>query len=602
MLGRTDSRLRLILLLVAFVLAAGAIVGRLAWWQIVQAERLAESARRQVFLRTEVPNLRGEIYDRSGTVVLAATVTRNKLSLAADRIGLDDRDGLVELLTATLALDPEATAALRERVDSGRPYVVLARDLEPKLAESILASAREAGIPGLATETEAVRVYPQSGGSPGSSLAAQLLGFVNREGDGQYGIEQYYQELLAGTPSILEADKDANGRPLAETERIVEAGTAGAELRLTIDAGLQLALEQEVMAARIADGAKRVSAIVMDPWTGAIYASATYPTYDANEYATIASSDPGLFIDPVVTEPYEPGSVFKMFTAVAALERETVTLDTLIDDTGTLRLDDGKARISDADDKALGLMRFDDAIAQSRNVVAAKVALDLDPSTTTASTILHEVWTRLGFGSESGVDLAAEAAGLVRDPSKVRWREIDLANGSFGQGLAVTQLQLAVGYAAMVNGGTLVTPHVVASIDGESVTPDGRGRVLAPEMSPVLTGLMRHVVTSVDWYRGALVPGYAVGGKTGTAQIWDSERGAWKSGVFNLSFVGYIGRTTSHPDLVVAIRIEEGRPNNGWMPITSFQLFRRVATDAMSVPGLLPELPYDDSPIARADE
>ena len=191
----------------------------------------------------------------------------------------------------------------------------------------------------------------------------------------------------------------------------------GEDIRLTIDAGLQLALEQEVMAARIANGAQAVSAVVLDPWTGEIYAEATYPSYDANDYATIATEDPSRFLDPVVSGVYEPGSVFKMMTVLAALEQGTTSMSRTYRDSGRLRLDDGQARIEDADGKAMGKMTLEDAIAYSRNVVAAKVALGLAPTTQGASEILHEAWTRLGFGSPTGIDVAGEVRGLVNDPA-----------------------------------------------------------------------------------------------------------------------------------------------------------------------------------------
>jgi len=308
-----------------------------------------------------------------------------------------------------------------------------------------------------------------------------------------------------------------------------------------------------------------------------------------------------------VSEVYEPGSVFKMLTVIAGLETGTVSLATEIDDTGTLHLDGGRTKIDDADRKAMGLMRLDDAIAFSRNVVAARVALGLAPTLDVASATLHEVWLRMGFGDQTGIDVAGEVAGLVRDPAATAWREIDLANGAFGQGVAVTPIQLAAAFSAMVNGGTLISPHVVQAIGGAPVEVSGHGPVIDPTLSPILTDLMHHVVATVPFYRDrTLIPGFYVGGKTGTAQIWDSEIGNWKTGVFNFSFVGYVGRQTGHPDLVVAVRINEGRPDvrrvgQLEMPVMSFELFRRIATDAIAIPGLLPELPVRDVPTAKVN-
>lgn len=603
MLGRTDSMGRLLVVLIAFVVIASALVLRLGYWQIVEHDRLVESARRQIYVVTEVPSRRGQIYDRSGVVVLAASVTRDRLVTSAAALEPVARDQLAAFLATELELDSTAIEELRAKLDSGKPYVVLARDLPPERTDEIISAARTLGIKGLSVESESARTYPQPGGGPGSSLAAHVTGFVNRDGEGQYGVEQWYDEVLAGSPRVVEADRDTSGQALVETERTIEAGVPGADIRLTIDAGLQQAIEQEVMAAQIADNAASVSAVVLDPYTGEIYAEASYPSYDANRYAAVAEQDPGRFVDPVVSHVYEPGSVFKMMTVVAGLETGTTTLKTKYRDSGKLRLA-GDTKVEDADRRAMGVMTLEDGIAYSRNVVAAKVALGLAPDLRTASATLHEVWRRLGFGSPTGVDLAGEVRGLVNDPAISAWREIDLANGSFGQGVAITQLQLATAYAAMVNGGVLVQPHIVASVDGHEVDVAPRGQVLDPSLSPVLTDLLEHVLKNPWYVRDAKVRGYVVGGKTGTAQVWDAERNRWAFNLYNFSCVGFIARRDGHPDLVVAVRISEARPARSaggdlLLPITSTELFRRVATDAIGTPGLLPPLPPEESPVAR---
>jgi cell division protein FtsI/penicillin-binding protein 2 len=207
---------------------------------------------------------------------------------------------------------------------------------------------------------------------------------------------------------------------------------------------------------------------------------------------------------------------------------------------------------------------------------------------------------KLGFGAPTGIDLAGEVGGLVRDPARESWRQIDVANGSFGQGVAVTLLQLATAYSAMVNGGTLPTPHVVKAVGIEPRPVADRGRVLTPALSADLVKIMRRVPVAVPIYRErTLIPGYVVGGKTGTAQIWDAKKRRWKPGVFNYSFIGFVGRKS--PEVVVAVRIEEGRPTVqrvGYieLPVESFELFRRVATDAMTVLDLPPVPAATDEP------
>jgi cell division protein FtsI (penicillin-binding protein 3) len=249
----------------------------------------------------------------------------------------------------------------------------------------------------------------------------------------------------------------------------------------------------------------------------------------------------------------------------------------------------------------MGWMTFENGVAYSRNIVAAKVALALGKTTQESSSILHDMWLRLGYGAPSGIDVAGEVGGIVGDPAVRPWREIDLANGAFGQGVAVTPLQLANAYATMVNGGHHIQPHVVKSI-GLAEKPVAEGEaVIDPNLSKTLIGMMRHVVTTVPFYRDrTLIKGFDVGGKTGTAQIWDAKanhgRGAWKRNIFNYSFIGYIARQTGKPDLIVAIRIEEGKPTVAKlgqleMPVMSFELFRRIAHDAITTPDLLPDRP-----------
>jgi cell division protein FtsI/penicillin-binding protein 2 len=593
MLGRTDSRRRLIALLLIFVVGALALVARLAYWQVGQRDMLVDQASSQTSVRVEDSTKRGEIYDRTGTVVLATSVARDRLVGAPRQLTKVERRQTATELIRILGLDETRAADLRARMELDKSYVILARGIEPSLADRIRTALAGGRIQAITLESEPLRVYPQAGGGPHSTLAAQLLGFVNRDGAGQYGVEQHYQDVLAGSPHVTISDRDASGQAVPGTALVQSVGAAGEDLTLTIDAGLQLAVEQELLAAWIADKAKSVSAVVMDPYTGEIYAEATYPSYDANDYGAIAADQPKRFIDPIVSSVYEPGSVFKMMTASAALESKTTKLTTRIKDTGTLRLDRGRAKVDDADRRAKGWMTFEDGVAFSRNVVAARVALRLGDTTRQSAAVLHDTWVKLGYGRPTGIDVAGEVSGLVNDPAIQPWQQIDLANASFGQGVAVTPIQLAASYAALMNGGTLVKPHVVKTIGDQEIVPSPGPRVVSAHTSEELIGLMAHVIASVPFYHDrTIVPGFQVGGKTGTAQIWDTKRGRWKSDLFNYSFVGYIARRANHPDLAVAIRIEEGTPTvrkvgQLEMPVMSFELFRRIATNAIETPDLL---------------
>jgi stage V sporulation protein D (sporulation-specific penicillin-binding protein) len=614
MLGRTDSRARALVVLLVFVLVAGSLGVRLAYWQVTRRDELAAMAVRQSSMSYEIPSRRGSIYDRTGTVALATTVSRDLLAATPRGLTPERRVEVARELVRLLGLEGDAADSLTSKMVSDAEYKVLARDLDPALSDQIRAelAGDQPKLSGLELVPEPVRVYPQPGGAPDSTLAAHLLGFVNRDGQGQYGVEQYYQDQLAGSPRRVAAQKDASGNPVPDTSTVLDPGYPGQDMTLTIDASLQVAVEQELLATWIADRATRVSAVVMDPYTGEVYAYGSYPSYDENDYQAIATNDPSRFIDPIVSTVYEPGSVFKMLTSIAAFSTGTVTMNTIVNDTGTLMLDHGRSHVDDADHRPMGRLRYQDAIAYSRNVVAAKVALKLGSTTQQSARILYGTWQKLGFGALTGIDTANEVPGLLRDPATRRWAEVDVANGAFGQGVAVTPIQLAQAFSAMVNGGVLVQPRVVKAIGGSDTAAIYRGRVISEDLSKTLRKLMHHVVSSVSFYRTrTLIPGFEVGGKTGTAQIWDAEKGRWKVDKFNYSFIGYIGRQAGHPDLVVAVRIEEGTPTvirlgQLEMPVMSFELFRRIAHDAINTPDLLtdthpiPPLAGDDPASADA--
>jgi cell division protein FtsI/penicillin-binding protein 2 len=587
MLGRTDSRGRLLLLLVVLVIVSGGMTARLAYWQLSQHEQLATlSAQDNSTLQRVVPARRGTIYDRTGTVVLAETVDRFRL--VADLHDLTDvqRKRDADALVDYLALDPGPEATLRKAMAGTGYYVILATNIDAQTANDIDTAQKNGALPEMTLELTPVRVYPQAGGAPHTSLAAQMLGFVNAAGAGQYGLEQEYNKVLAGKPEIISVDPNTPG---PAGQHIIDPGVDGLDIRTTIDAGLQLQVEQEVFSTWLADKAKTVSAVVMDPHTGAMLAEASYPSYDANQYSAVASQDPSLFSDPVISEVYEPGSTFKMLTASAALDSKTTALTTKINDTGVMELPGGQ-EVADADRKNTGWRTFADIIAWSRNVGASQAAFRLGKTTATASAALYKTWQTYSIGTATGIDLAGEVTGIARNPTTTPWAQIDLANASFGQGVAVTPIQILKAYSEMANGGFAVTPHVAQQESSATASASaGPARVISAALSDQLTGLMKYVVTAVPSYHQATwIPNYYVGGKTGTAQIWDPTlnkgKGGWMENIYNYSFYGWVG--TDKPDLSIGVVIYQGTPTKVGqgildMPMESTELFRRVATDAV---------------------
>jgi cell division protein FtsI/penicillin-binding protein 2 len=594
MTDRTDSKARLLLIFLVVTLLAGGLGFRLVYWQVNRHDEISALVSQDTQGQITIPAKRGTIYDRTGKIVLAETVNRYRLIGNLHDLDAAERQRYGDLLVDFLDLSGDDAATLRKTLQQTGYYVPLATNVDAQIAQDLYTQQNLGQLSAITLEATPVRVYPQAGGAPRTSLAAQLLGFVNASGVGQYGLEQKYDSMLAGRPETVKVDPNKPG-PVGWT--VVDPGLPGQDIRTTIDAGLQLQVEQEVFATWLADRAQAVSAVVMDPKSGALLAEASYPSYDANVYQQVANQDPGLFLDPVISAQYEPGSVFKLFTASAALQTRTTLLTTRLNDSGVLKLP-GNQEVADADRKAKGMMSFEDIVAWSRNVGVSRAAFRLGNTTTAASKVLYQTWQTYGIGQKTGIDLAGEAVGTVPDPSNplTPWAQIDLANRSFGQGVAVPPIQIMKAYSEMVNGGMSVTPHVADLDYGNSgpkpTTASAPKAVVSSSLASQLTGLMEHVVTTVPSYAQATyIPGYFVGGKTGTAQIWDSTKNDWLQDIYNYSFYGWIG--DNGPDLTVGVVIYRGTPTRIAqgvldMPVQSTAFFRRVATDAVNSLGISP--------------
>jgi len=505
MLARTDSRARALVLLIIVSLVATAIGMRLVWWQVVQQPYLAEMALHQLAQHEELPAERGEITDVNGE--LLATSVELQSVFATPPI-VDD-PGLAATILATVLEMP--VEELRARLESDQSWVWLKRRVTPEMAERI----RSLDLRGVGMLPETKRVYPVEGVADGTTIAAQLIGFVDVEGRGQYGIEGGENALLAGSPGTVTAQEDVIGRQIADSATLLQEPVNGADLRLTIDAGVQNLLEQEILDAYRINSAAGATGIIMDADTGAILGMASYPAYDANEFAT---TDGQLFANPAVARQYEPGSVMKAFTIAAALDADVITTSDTFEDDNNLRVRTIRIQNADRGDFPYGHgpITAADVLALSNNVGAAKIGLALGEQR------LYDAFRRFGFGSPTGIELAGEESGLVWHPDQASG-ELTTAQNSFGQGLSLTPVQLIAGYAAFANGGTLVTPHVVEGWTDPDGTyhaaqqPPGE-RVMRAETAATMIELLTNAIDNGIAER-ASIPGYTVAGKTGTAQI-----------------------------------------------------------------------------------
>jgi stage V sporulation protein D (sporulation-specific penicillin-binding protein) len=505
MLARTDSRARALVLLIIVSLLAMAIGARLVWWQVVEREWLAERALHQLAQQHSLPAERGEITDRNGEL-LATSVEVQSVFVIPPSI---EDPGLVSALLAS-ALDMPASE-VRARIDNDRSWVFLKRRVSAEVAERI----RAMDLHGVGLLPETKRVYPLAGAGSETTLAAQVLGFVDNNGDASYGVEQAEDAMLAGVAGEITAQEDVAGRRIADSITLLTEPIDGRDLRLTIDTGVQHLLEQAMLGTYQLNRAAGATGIIMNAETGAILGMASFPSYDANRFA---ATDGGLFANPAVARMYEPGSVMKAFTIAAALDAGAVTVDDTFDDDNNLRI--GSIRIQNADrlDRPYGhgAITPADVLALSNNVGAAKVGLKL------GGDALYDAFRRFGFGSPTGIELTGEQDGVVWHPDDASG-DLTTAQNAFGQGLSLTAVQLIAGYASFANGGNLVTPHVVEGW----TDPDGTyhaadqppaERIMRPETAATMVGLLTNAIDDGIAQR-ASIPGYTVAGKTGTAQI-----------------------------------------------------------------------------------
>jgi cell division protein FtsI/penicillin-binding protein 2 len=557
--GISSTRLRVLFAL--FAIATLLLSLRVGYWQTIGRSALLEGATDQLRSDLVLEAQRGVIRDRNGAV-LATTVDLRSL-YAIPRL-IPDLDDAARRLAPILGT-PAKT--IRAALDSGADWLYLKRRLPEPVARAVEALA----IRGLGFEPEPKRLYPND-----ASLA-HVLGFVNDDGVGQYGVEGAYDKVLRGTPGRLVVERDPNNRELALGLRTAVPPKNGADLVLTIDLVIQTAVERELRRAIEREKAPSGSVIVIDPRDGAILALASWPTFDP---ARVAVADPESLRNRAVSWTYEPGSTMKAVTIAAGIDRHVVTPTTTYDDKGCAVI--GGRRLCNAQGKVYGTTTVTQILERSANAGAVFVASKLgqDP--------LYQYLRAFGFGNATGIDLAAEAAGAVRPLAE--WYPVDLGTVAFGQGIAVTPMQLAMAYAAIANGGTLYRPHVVAATrdaDGEHRTaPVAVRSPITPDTADTLRTML---VSTVDRgiAHGASLAGYSVAGKTGTSQI-PSEDGRYVDDAYISSFAGFA--PASDPRFVAVIVLE--RPKTKLLgTVTAMDAFRDLAVDVLRNARVQPDRP-----------
>ncbi|RTK94387.1 penicillin-binding protein 2 [Candidatus Saccharibacteria bacterium] len=522
---------------------------RLFYLQIIRHDYYKKSALSGQLKQYEIPAVRGVIEAHDSEEVVPIVLNEKRYTLFADPKYIKDPAGAAAKVQKVIGGKQEdLEAKMRQKTR----YAILAKKLEKAQQEKL--DALE--IKGVGTREESIRTYPQG------SLAAQLLGFVDDEGAGRYGLEQALNGTLKGKAGQLRAITDAAGVPLvANRDNIVNQPQTGDRVLLTIDVSMQRQLEDILKEGLDKARSKSGSALIMDPNTGAIKAMANYPTYNPAEFYKVENGE--VFNNAAASSPLEVGSIMKPLTAAAALDRGVVSASTTYYDPAQIKV--GDATITNVEEDGGAATRsVADILQLSLNTGATWLLMQMGGGEINqkARETWHNYMTEhYRFGKPTGIEQGYEAGGSIPDPNDGFGLNIQFANTTFGQGMTATPLQMGAALSGAINGGTYYQPHLVEQVTNAKgkvtkTQPKKLTTVVGEKTSRELRQLMQHVIAKNHHLYGLPAPTdqYQIGGKTGTAEV-PKPGGGYYTDRYNGTFMGFVGG--DKPEYVIVVRVNE---------------------------------------------
>jgi stage V sporulation protein D (sporulation-specific penicillin-binding protein) len=525
----TATRMRIFAMIAAAALLAGVVWTRLAYWQVVRHVQLSSQAQAQYRELVQLPALRGVILDRNMTQLVVNTTVYSAF-VSPDQVPSAQRQSVATALSTVLGVDQ---AVVMTTLESGGQFAYIARRFSKDKADQL----RALKLPGVGLEDDVQRSY-LPGISADSTLAANLLGFVNYNGQGQYGLEAYYQKALAGTAGYISSYRDLANNEIVLGSHTHQDPVNGANIVLSLDANVQYAAEQALAAGVASVHAESGSVLIMDPTTGGVVAWADYPSYNSNNFN---HTDTALFKDNVSSYVYEPGSVMKVVTLSGAINSGAITPSTVINDPGAVSV--GGFRISDWDHRNHGNIDFTYVLEHSLNVGAIK-AMQAE-----GHPAFYSYLQGFGLTQPSGIDVAGE--NFVPLPPADQMGDAQYATSAFGQGIDVNMVQMLAAVNVIANGGRYAPPHVVERV-GNAINPvllQPQRQVISAAAASQMTTMMEQVVQNGSGWM-ARVKGFELDqtGKTGTSQI--PVNGQYTQDVW-ASYVGFL--PANHPRFTMMV-------------------------------------------------
>ncbi len=555
-------RIRIRFIGFCFIAVFSLIVFRAFDLQVRNQEEWSKRAERQHQKTIPLTPQRGTIYDRNGEVL---SLSIEVDSIFAEPRNITDGSQAAKQISAALSLP---YSVVRSKITSDKSFVWLKRQVTPSESEEV----RKLGLQGIGFIQEHRRFYPNS------EIGAHVIGFTGLDPRGLEGLELEYDAQLLGQGGYLVTERDALGRSLGSGRYTVRGQRGGSSMYLTLDKNLQYIAEKELKLGMRESRSRAGTAIVLDPDSGRILAMANQPNFNPNAFFNFR---PAQWRNRAVCDTFEPGSTFKIFLMAAALEEGLVRPDQKIYcEKGVYRV--GGQTIHDH--RAYGDLKISEVIKFSSNIGVAKIGKLLEREK------YFRYISEFGFGGKTDIHLPGEVPGLVRNPAQ--WFEIDLAAISFGQGISVTALQLAAATAAIANGGYLMAPYIVQSIvdpygqETERREPKIVRQVISEKSARQVREMMAMVTEEGGTGTLARVPGYRVGGKTGTAQKIDPVTGGYSADKRVASFVGFA--PVDDPKLVILVALDEPEEKI-YGGLVAAPVFSRIAAQALPYMNVLPD-------------
>ncbi|MDQ5943444.1 MAG: hypothetical protein QG675_212 [Patescibacteria group bacterium] len=566
MQAQTQDSWRLYTLGILFILFWLLVVGRLVYIQVFQAKNYAAKASIQQSRKFEIPAQRGIVYIKDSQDLYPIALNNKVYTLAVDPKFVKDADNTAKKLNEILNTNQDD---IKNQLTKDSRYIEINKSINTDQADKIKAFS----LPGVILVERASRFYPEG------SLFSHVLGYVNDDGKGQYGFEQFSDEAMGGTNGQYNTATDALGIPIRSADNTISDPVAGKSYVLTLDRGLQAVAQEALKQAIESNRAESGSILVMDVKTGAIKAMVNYPDYDPNNFRQV--KDYKVFSNTAVSSLFEPGSGFKVITMAAGLDTGKIEPNTTFNDTGEVKV--GDKVIKNAENHKFGISTMTDVIQKSLNTGVVFVLQSLGGTsgkiTPEGKQLFFSYIEKFGFGKITGIEQAGEVSSKVKQPSTY---DVDYANMSFGQGISVNSLQLLTAVGAIANKGDLMKPYLV---EGElqsdqtlkKTQPQVVRNVISPESAAELTQIMTQVVEKGSGYLTKM-KGYQIAGKTGTAQVPRSDGKGYEENKNIGSFVGFA--PAEDPKFVMLVRVDYPK-TEGFAEKTAVPAFAVVAKELM---------------------